>query len=496
MGSFVAHIIQQKRSILGYLLALCLPFFVLYLHLSLPGKIQHLHYLLFYPTVFLISVIFSTIPGVITTVISALLVDYFLVKPYGIFLVSSLTDLLPTFIFISMGGGISFIAGRLKFFTKEAQLSFDQLKASEKQFRAFFELAGHGSAQVDPNTFRFMRVNQRLCEMTGYSEEELLTKTFLDISHPEEVEREKANYLLALQNDEKFSTEKRYVRKDQTELWVLVSATIVRDFFGRPLYSVAVIHDMSELKKAEVELYKAIHARDEFLSIASHELKTPLTSLKLQIQMRQRILRKGDRDYFQFEKLAPMFAGDNRQIDQITRLIDDMLDISRLNTGKLTIEKEEFNLCDLVSEVIERHRFQFESSGGHITFDSEISAEGEWDRFRIEQVVTNLLSNAMKYGGGNPITVEMFLAPNNEVWLSVRDRGIGIKEEHLDLIFQRFERSDSPKAISGLGLGLYIVKQIIEMHQGKIWVESVLGEGSVFHVQLPLSSKYISDGTH
>ena len=161
-----------------------------------------------------------------------------------------------------------------------------------------------------------------------------------------------------------------------------------------------------------------------------------------------------------------------------------MLDISRINSRKLSMTLERFDLCDLVRELIERYSELFLAAG--CTVESEFceSALGCWDRFRIEQVVTNLLTNAMRYGTGKPILIQVKFSLN-KARIVVRDQGRGIVKENQERIFQRFERAVAGSEISGLGLGLYIARQIVEAHHGSIRVESELGQGAAFVVELP-----------
>ena len=256
---------------------------------------------------------------------------------------------------------------------------------------------------------------------------------------------------------------------------------------GHVIGSVLEFQDITGLKKVQHTLEEAVRARDEFLSIASHELKTPLTSLKLQAQMRRKILAKGDSSAFSLDKLSTMIENDVRQIQRLARLIEDMLDISRINTGKLPIQRESFDLCTLVQDVVNRHRAQLESTGSSIETLCCDQAIGHWDRFRLEQVLINLLTNASRYGAGRPVSVSV-VKESQKVCLTVRDNGIGIAPENQERIFQRFERAVSASEISGLGLGLYISKQIVEMHGGKIGVESEFGKGSTFTVELPVEA--------
>lgn len=174
---------------------------------------------------------------------------------------------------------------------------------------------------------------------------------------------------------------------------------------------------------------------------------------------------------------------DERQVDRLTRLVDDMLDITRLSLRKLTINKEPCNLADLVRDVMERFRPQFEATKTDIHLEADDSV-GNWDPYRIDQVVTNLLTNVLKYGPGKPVQIRIKNL-KDITRLEVQDQGKGIGPEDHDRIFQQFERAIDGSEVSGLGLGLFIVKQIVLSHGGKIWVESSIGNGSIFKVELP-----------
>jgi signal transduction histidine kinase len=241
--------------------------------------------------------------------------------------------------------------------------------------------------------------------------------------------------------------------------------------------------ESNELKASNAQRLEAIQARDEFLSIASHELKTPLTSLKLQTQMRKRRLERGELEIFSPERLRKMVSDDDRQITRLSRLVDDMLDISRLHTGKLTLEREPVDLVTLISETVERFGPQLASAGIEVRFTPVGRVVGNWDRFRLEQVFVNLLTNAMKYGQARPVHVSI-AAEGSTACLKVRDEGSGIDPKDHERIFQQFERA-SRRDIGGLGLGLYIVREIVAAHGGRVWVESAVGKGSTFSVELP-----------
>ncbi len=239
-----------------------------------------------------------------------------------------------------------------------------------------------------------------------------------------------------------------------------------------------------KLTKTQAELEQAVLIRDEFMSIASHELKTPLTSLKLQAQLRKRNLAKGLPDAFTPERLAKMFSADERQLERITHLIDDMLDVSRISAGHLSLRLEQFDLGALVRDLVDRSSEHFVAAGCPVSVEAPEPVMGTWDRFRIEQVMMNLLTNAMRYGAGKSILVQVNYALD-QARIVVSDHGQGIALANHERIFQKFERAVSGNEISGLGLGLYIVRQIVDAHHGSIQIVSELGQGAAFTVKLP-----------
>ncbi|RKH39890.1 GAF domain-containing protein [Corallococcus sicarius] len=227
----------------------------------------------------------------------------------------------------------------------------------------------------------------------------------------------------------------------------------------------------------------AIRLREEFLSIASHELKTPISALQLQVQsLLAGLARSGAQ--FDPERLKRGLERVDRQVKRQTLLVNDLLDVSRLSAGKLELVRVPLELGALVREVAERFEPEYARSGTPLELSLAPEARGQWDRLRLDQVLTNLMSNALKYGRGNPVRVELEVT-EARVLLRVKDGGIGIATEHLPRLFHRFERAVSERNYGGFGLGLWIARQIIEAMGGHIEVESVLGEGSTFSVELP-----------
>lgn len=235
-------------------------------------------------------------------------------------------------------------------------------------------------------------------------------------------------------------------------------------------------------------LYKqaqsAVRARDEFLSIASHELKTPLTPLRLHLQSLVRTLKTGSLNELNPVKIKKIIDTSDKQIHRLTQLIDNLLDISRINIGQLDLNLQTLNLSDFVKEITDRYTEELEMAGSVLQLNIEPNIVGQWDKFRVEQIVVNLITNAIKYGNSKPIFVSVEKS-GDLARIIVQDNGIGIDEKDHHRIFERFERAVSPYNFKGLGLGLFIVKQLTELHYGDIRVESTAGEGSKFIVEIP-----------
>jgi signal transduction histidine kinase len=242
---------------------------------------------------------------------------------------------------------------------------------------------------------------------------------------------------------------------------------------------------LATLQVTQNELEHAIRMRDDFMSIVSHEVRTPLNGLILETQLRKLHLAKDNAAAFTMDKLRAMVDRDERQIQSLIRLIEDMLDVSRIRTGKLSIRPHAFDLTEMVGNLIESFAAQIASAEASITFSADTPVIGVWDEFRLEQVVANLLTNALRYGARKPVNVRVY-AEGGQARIEVRDQGIGISAENQKRIFQQFERVAASHATHGLGLGLFISEQIVAAHDGKIEVQSEEGQGSLFRVCLPM----------
>jgi signal transduction histidine kinase len=230
------------------------------------------------------------------------------------------------------------------------------------------------------------------------------------------------------------------------------------------------------------EAREAVALRDDFLSIAGHELNTPLAAMQLQIQSILRQAGPSGLDPKFREKLARV--GGN--VSRLGRLVASLLDVSMISEGGLVVDRQPTDLAALAREVVEGLRPEAEDAGCTIVLDAPPSLSGSWDRLRVEQLLVNLLGNAVKYGDGQPIEITVS-AQEGSARIVVRDHGIGIPPEHEARVFQRFERAVSPRHYSGFGLGLWIARQIAEGHGGTIRYERPAGSGACFLVDLPSS---------
>lgn len=372
------------------------------------------------------------------------------------------------------------------------QLRIQSLLQEKQEFLSFAQGAGKiGSFEWDLQTKRVIWTNE-LESIYGLNEGEFggNYESWLQWIHPDDVDLVKKTINNVLSSDVEANVQFRIITKNQDIKWILTRGKKVTDRQNHTLRFIGINIDITEqktiehkLRVTEANLLHALSVRDEFVAIASHELKTPLTSLKLQTQLLQRGLEKNS---YSQEKVLSNIEKNASHIDRLTRLVDDMLDISRIRTGKLTIKKESCELSSMLQDILLRLSDQFDScAGGHPEVEHLEEVYGEWDPLRIEQVMTNLITNAIRYGQGKKIFVSV-QNMNDFVRFSVRDQGLGIAKSDQQKIFKRYERGMLQREISGLGIGLFITQQIVHAHKGEIWLESTIGQGTTFYVDLPL----------
>ncbi len=327
---------------------------------------------------------------------------------------------------------------------------------------------------------------------TGLTWEESRTGGWKATIHPADFESSLLKWTQALKSGQPLEHENRIRRgSDGMYRWHLVRALPIMNSSGEVTEWFGTLTDIQEQKeiseRLEVlceDLKAAVQARNEFLSIASHELKTPITSLKMQLQMARKNVKPLENLAPSPERLAKVLDLSIRQVDRLNSLIEALLDVSRIEAGKMHYNFEAVDLAAILEEVLERFSEQFKAVNCPVKMKAPGNLRVVCDRFRIEQVITNLITNAMKYGQGSLIEVSLAETPTG-VRISVADQGMGIAPEKQALVFDRFERAVSHVNISGLGLGLYIIKQIVSAHGGEIRLQSELGRGSTFIVELP-----------
>ncbi|MFP2905763.1 ATP-binding protein [Pyxidicoccus sp. 3LFB2] len=282
---------------------------------------------------------------------------------------------------------------------------------------------------------------------------------------------------------EDYAVDFRVIWADGSTHWLACTGHVVaRDASGRATLVRGTLSDVTRLKTVEAELREAVRVRDEFLQIASHELNTPLTPLSLKLSS---LLRLADGGALSPDAVRGHVEVARRQVRRLAGLVKDLLDVTRLSQGRLKLALAETSLSELVAAVAERCAAEASRSGCSLELAIAPAVMGHWDAGRLEQVVENLLGNALKYGQGRPIHVEVSRDGASAV-LRVRDEGMGIEAEALPRIFDKFERAPSARHHGGLGLGLFIVRQIVDGHGGSIRVTSAPGQGATFEVRLPL----------
>jgi PAS domain S-box-containing protein len=331
-------------------------------------------------------------------------------------------------------------------------------------------------------------LNQSFANSFGYQREELLGKSVLLFTD------EKSKQLVSEIAESKVPQlyEIGGVKKNGTHFPIEISSKPYR--WMEDEVRLVTVRDITDRHASEMQKIKVMEAeaevrlRDEFISIASHELKTPLTPIKLNLDIFLRAVKSEKILEIPIPKMQRLFQITQNQVLRLNRLIDDMLDVSRMNRGVLEFRFEDFNFTELLEEVTSAFHEEILKANVKLKVFSHKNIPVKMDRHRLEQVLVNLLRNALVYAPNGRVLIYT-KTENDKLIFAIRDHGMGIPIEDQNRIFNRFERAVSSKNYGGMGLGLYITKQIIEAHHGKIALDSERGRGSTFIVELPLATQ-------
>ncbi|MBU8900388.1 PAS domain-containing sensor histidine kinase [Corallococcus sp. H22C18031201] len=315
--------------------------------------------------------------------------------------------------------------------------------------------------------------------------EEWTHEKFLASLHPDDRAEVEAQVTGIFDSDvDSYSSTFRTHWPDGSWHWLNSRAKVIRDATGRVMVVRGAVLDITALKETEAALQDAVRTRDDFLSLASHELRTPLTSLRLQVDMLRRQSTGSPGEPIASPKVVAKLEAAERQLRRLGALVDNLLDVSRMRTGKLDFHFADGDLAAVVSDLAARFADESRQAGVVLEANIESPAPGHFDRLRLEQVVNNLMTNAFRHGKGSPVHVSL-TSCDNTLRLMVRDHGPGVPLSERERVFQRFAQGRDSQRAGGLGLGLYIVRQIVEAHGGRVWVEDAPGGGAAFMVELP-----------
>ena len=315
-------------------------------------------------------------------------------------------------------------------------------------------------------------VNQIVCNDFGYETKDILEKGWTMFIHPDDRNTVNLNWQKALKNGTEYMVEFRLRFKNGEYIWHLARAIPLIEDKKIKLW-LGTHTNIASQKNNEQK-------KDEFLSIASHELKTPLTSIKAFNQLMQKISVD--------DRFSSFVNRSAENIQRLERLINDLLDVTKINAGKMNYNMEPFSFRQMLLDSVENVKHT--EPGHEINMESLLDITYTGDRFRLEQVMQNFLSNAIKYSpAGTKIVINSKIEQENII-VSVQDFGIGIAEENLDRLFDRYYRVDNTAMqFEGLGLGLFISSEILKRHKGSFWIESKPGHGSTFYFRLPVSEQ-------
>lgn len=389
-----------------------------------------------------------------------------------------LEDMYFTFVYEPMRNPSGIIEGIMvyAYIVTDQVIARKKVEESEHNFRVMSDAVPHMVWTIEPDG-RISYINKQWAEWSGLTIEKINTGSWNEVYHPDDLPKLAKGWTEAFASGKLFEWEYRIKNPQGGYSWFMGKTAPVYDEKGKLIRWVGTATNVDERKRSAQQ-------KDEFIGIASHELKTPVTSIKAYTQLLDLRFRKA-----KDERSSELVRKMDGQLNKLTLLINDLLDVTKIEGGKLNFHKEYFDMNDLITEIVDELQRTTTKHKIYVKLGKTKLIYG--DRDRLGQVLTNFITNAIKYSPlMNKIYVKSTLT-SRHIQVSVQDFGVGIPNDKKDKVFERFYRVEGEKqdTYGGLGLGLYISQEIINRHQGKIWVESEAGKGSTFYFSLPLTTR-------
>ncbi len=467
---------KKNKIVRIVLIPIATVFLVTALKKAFPSIFGQSQFLLFYLPILISAGAGGLLGGIIATFLSSVVVLYFFSFPYQTFIASS-ADYIDTGVYFFEGLIISVIVEGLYGARENAEKTLVALRTSQERYKLLVENATDYAIFMIDVKGRIISWNSGAQKLLGYKKDEIIGKHFSILYSSEDRKRNRAKKELqeALQKG-KASDDNWVVTKTQHQFWASGMTMPVRNGRKTVIGYEKIIRDATEAKQVQ-------ERRDDFISIATHEIRTPVTTMNAYFGVLEKRLHanKNFKELFLFEKV-------NEQLKKLTVLIKDLLDVSRVQNQQLPINKELLHIDEVLHETVSD--IQQASKEHKIVLHDSPNAFVYADKSRISQVISNLLSNAIKYSPQEKNVIVSAEKESKNIKIAVTDFGSGLTKENQEKVFDRFYRATSHQNGSvggGLGLGLFIAREIVHQHHGTIGVTSEIGKGSTFFFTLPLS---------
>lgn len=465
---------------LGFLFSIVLMAIAIKIQFSLQPKVGSVIIIAMYPVVICTAWIAGTYVGLFTICLSIFSAIYFFIAPHLETGIIDPPNVIRLCLFSLTNLFAIFIISRMRKAEEKSMDLYRKISESDSQYRAIVELSPHiiwYSNDKGESTY----LNHTWEEYSGLKAEDSLA-TWCEEIHPEDYDHVMDSWKSCIKTLSRFEMHMRLKRHDGEYRWFFARGKPIINPEGQVVQWIGKAVDFHEQKLA-------IESKNEFISLASHELKTPLTSLSLQLQILDKNIQNKNEKILNFESLEKLSKISLTQVNQINHLIEDMLNVSRIGEGKIPYQISEVDINDLIdnaTQIVSAH-FIDAKIPLNISIQEKMSVPA--DQRKLVQVLVNLLINALKYGNNTPVAITVSKVTNRSMAkIEVSDSGHGISKDNQQKIFERFVQINTYGKNAGLGLGLYLSKEIVTAHSGSIFVESEPGLGARFVIELPLTS--------